>query len=198
MENKLDQLVFASSNLNKCLEVKQLFKDYKVKVFSAQDFNLSDVEETGNTFYENALLKAKSAALQAKIPALADDSGLTINALPDILGVYSARFAGEKRDYIAAIDKLKGLMLNIENKSAYFSCSLVLCMPDLQSYHFEAKLEGEIIFPKVINQSFGYDPIFKPIGYSQTFAEMDKQVKNTISHRAKAFKLFAEQCLQKN
>jgi len=182
-------IIAATRNKGKLKELKELFKDLPVNLLSLNDFvNLPEVKEDGSTFQENALKKAKIVAEITGFTALADDSGLVIDALDGRPGIHSARFSGDNAKDADNIRKVLDLLEKVpENKRmARFKTSICLCFPDGKIKFTEGVCEGKIIFaPRGIN-GFGYDPIFVPRGYKKTFGELSDTVKNRISHRAKA------------
>jgi len=182
-----DRLVIASHNPGKVSEIADLVRPFGVEVISAADLNLDEPEETGKTFADNALLKAHAAAKAANLPALADDSGLVVNALAGAPGVYSARWAGADKDFMVAMEKVEELLRGSEDRSSMFVCALALAWPDGHADVFEGFIEGEITWPPRGDMGFGYDPIFTADGEDITFAEMEPAKKHTISHRADAF-----------
>ncbi len=196
----LGRLLLASHNPGKVREIGELLKPYGVEVISAGDLNLPEPEETGATFEANAILKAEAAASGANLPALADDSGFAVAALNGDPGVYSARWAGPEKDFYKAsetiVKKLEESDAN--NRSAAFICALALAFPDgRETLTFEGRIEGRFVWPPRGDKGFGYDPVFVPDGYGETFAEMNPDLKNKISHRAQAFEKFVQQCFCK-
>lgn len=189
-----DQLVIASHNPGKVSEIADLMRPFGVEVISAADLNLDEPEETGSTFAENALLKAHAAAKAANLPALADDSGLVVNALAGAPGVYSARWAGPNKDFMVAMKKVEELLRGSEDRSSMFVCALALAWPDGHADVFEGFVEGEITWPPRGEKGFGYDPIFTADGEDITFAEMEPARKHTMSHRADAFQKLVSAC----
>ena len=187
----LKKMVFASHNKGKIAEIKEMLAPYGIEVLSANDLNLQDVEETGTTFLENAKLKAFAAAKEANLPALADDSGLCVDALDGRPGVYSARYA-PNRDFDKAMDMLLIEMAESgkDTRKAHFSCVLVLANPDGTCSSFEGRVDGTIAKEKSGYTGFGFDPLFVPDGYDKTFAEMGTEEKGKISHRGRAFAKF--------
>lgn len=184
----LSTLVIASHNEGKVREIRELLAPYSMKVISAGEAGVDEPEETGTTFAENAELKARNTAMKAKLPALADDSGLVIPALGGQPGIYSARWAGPNKDFTVAFARIQEeLPAGEKNAAAYFVCTLSLCMPDGKTHTFEGRIDGTLIFPPRGEKGFGYDPIFIPNGYAISFAEIDPAEKNRISHRARAF-----------
>ncbi|MGD9637577.1 MAG: RdgB/HAM1 family non-canonical purine NTP pyrophosphatase [Alphaproteobacteria bacterium] len=190
---KDNKLVLASHNKGKLVEIKEMLAPFNIEVLSAGDFNLDEPEETGTTFAENALLKANYVASKTGYTALADDSGLCVNALDGQPGIYSARWAGENKDFIYAMNKVNNKLeeLKTNDRSAYFACVLALVCPEnKEEYTFEGRVEGDLIWPISGNNGFGFDPMFMPKGYDKTFGELDHSIKQTISHRSNAFKKF--------
>ena len=194
----MKELIFASHNKGKIAEIKQLLEPFAIRVLSSEDVNLPDVEETGKTFEENAKLKALTIAKLQNTVCLADDSGLCGDALDGRPGVYSARYA-PNRDFQKAMQKLLSEMFQSKNPSrkAHFSCVLVLAYPDGQYFSFEGRIDGQIATMLQGNNGFGFDPVFIPNGYQQTFAQLGSEIKNKISHRACALKLLMEHIAQK-
>lgn len=184
---KLEEIVFASHNEGKIKEIKKLLAPYGIKVKSALDMNLPDVEETGKTFEENSLLKSRTIAKLVNMPCLADDSGLCVDALNGAPGVYSARYA-PNRDFDKGMEKLLAEMEKSPNKSrnAHFSCVISLAWPDGQYKVFAGQVDGKIAFHKMGAGGFGYDPLFVPEGFTSSFAQMGQEEKNKISHRGRA------------
>lgn len=183
----MKEIIFASHNKGKIEEIRQLLTPFGVKVLSSDDIDLPDVEETGTTFEENAALKALTIAKLKKVPCLADDSGLCVDALDGRPGVYSARYA-PNRDFKKAMRMLLAEMLDTHsaNRNAHFSCVLVLGYPDGNYQAFEGRVDGQIAFAPKGESGFGFDPVFVPEGYTKTFAELGAEVKNKISHRGRA------------
>jgi XTP/dITP diphosphohydrolase len=162
-------------------------------VVGANEMNLAEPEETGTTFVENARIKAHAATKATGLPALADDSGIEIDALDGAPGVYTADWAETPngRDFILAMTRVHDELLSrgaAQPWTARFCCTFVLAWPDGHDEVFEGRMEGEIVWPMRGQQGHGFDPIFQPKGYDQTFGEMDRWEKNRISHRADAFR----------
>ena len=189
-----DRLIIASHNAGKVREIADLMQPFGVEVISAAALDLDEPEETGDTFSENALIKAHAAAKAANLPALADDSGLAVNALSGAPGIYSARWAGPDKDFMIAMEKIEELLRGSEDRSAMFVCALALAWPDGHAEVFEGFVEGEITWPPRGDRGFGYDPIFTADGQDITFAEMDPARKHTMSHRADAFQKLVPAC----
>ncbi len=194
------KIVLASSNAGKIKEFTALMSDLTLKIIPQADFNLEDVEETGQTFVENAIIKARHAAEKTGLAALGDDSGLVVDALGGKPGIFSARFAGTNANAEDNIKKLLAEMQNIQvpNRSARFVCVLVLFRYPNDPYPFicQASWEGEILFSPQGNKGFGYDPIFWVPTHQCAAAELPDSVKNQISHRAKAFQLLHQRIAQ--
>lgn len=190
----LKELVIASHNKGKIAEFEHMLEPYGVKVYSALELGLADVEETGTTFEENAKIKAVALSDACGKPCLADDSGLCVEALDGRPGVYSARYA-PNRNFDLAMDKLIGELknANTDDWSAHFACVLALKEPGKNVKIFEGKIEGKIIDEKRGQNGFGFDPVFVPEGYDRTFAEMSADEKKEISHRGRAVKKFLNQ-----
>ena len=190
------QLIIASHNDGKVREINDLVSPLGVEAVSAKKLGLDDPEETGTTYAENAILKAKAAALASGLPALADDSGLSVTALSGAPGIFSARWAGEPRDFDAAMAKVKAALdeSGTEDFSARFVCALCLAWPDGHTQTYEGEIAGTLVFPPRGDKGFGYDPIFVAHDYDLTFAEMDPEEKHAISHRADAFRKLMKAC----
>ena len=191
------KLVIASHNQGKVREIADLLAPYGIDVSTSSDFNVTEPEETEDTFVGNALLKARITAEATGLPSLADDSGLVVAGLGDQPGVYSARWAEQTdgtRDFKAAMNRVERELGDNPNRDAYFVCVLALAWPDGRSDTFEGRVYGQLTFPARGDNGFGYDPIFIPNGYEMTFGEMDPSEKKAISHRAKAFDLFVSKC----
>ncbi len=182
-------LVVASHNPGKVREIKALLGPHGIEPVSAASLNLPEPEETGLTFLANAELKARAAADASHHPALADDSGLWVNALNGDPGIYSARWAGPTKDFRIAMARIEKELRekSATDFSAKFVCALSIALPHGEIKSFEGEVHGKLTFPPRGVQGFGYDPIFIPDGWDQTFGEIDPQVKNDMSHRAIAF-----------
>ena len=192
-------LVLATHNAGKVAELKDLLSPYSVSVQSAADLGLVEPAETETSFVGNARIKAFSAAYATGLPALADDSGITVDGLNGAPGVYTADWAETPngRDFGLAMVRT-WQALEICNapfpRTAQFRCTLVLAYPDGNHQAFEGVMPGQIVWPGRGGQGHGYDPIFKPAGFDITFGEMDRWAKNRISHRGKAFDLLIKEC----
>lgn len=179
------QLILATHNANKLNEARQILAPLGIEVIGANDLNLPDVDETGATFHENALLKAQAVFKATGKPVLADDSGLCIPALDGAPGVFSARFAAAHGGYPAVFSYLNELLTG-KSRAAYFICSMVLVLSENQMVSFEGRVDGHLNLKPSGTHTFGYDPIFVPAGYTDTFGVLEADVKNKISHRARA------------
>ena len=199
-------LVIATHNAGKLKEISALLDPYGLKCLSAGSLGLPEPEETGTSFVENALLKARAAAEASQIPALADDSGMSVAALSGRPGVYTADWAerqwfeGEPgRDWYMAMGKVEGMLQQLgpdTDRTAAFHCVLAIASPDGEYVTYEGLCPGSLTWPPRGEMGFGYDPVFVPDARagSETFAEIDPAEKHTISHRADAFaKLVADQ-----
>jgi XTP/dITP diphosphohydrolase len=187
------KLVLASHNPGKAAEIAELLQPFDIEVISAGALGLPEPEETEDSFIGNAKLKALAATKATNLPALADDSGLCVDALDGAPGIFSARWAGPSKDFGAAIDRvLKG----IEGKprGAHFIAALALAWPDGHCEVFEGRVDGVLADRPKGNRGFGYDPIFQMTGHAVTYGEMDPDAKHAISHRAVAFRMLVEGC----
>jgi XTP/dITP diphosphohydrolase len=193
----LNHLVIATHNPGKLLEFQEYFTPYPVSLYDAGAFGLPEPEETGKTFIDNALLKARAAATRCPHPVLSDDSGLCVRALQGAPGIFSARWGGEKRDFSEAMTRVWETLSSQKATDfrASFVCALAIVFPDGTESVFEGSVSGRISWPPKGDKGFGYDPIFIPNNHLQTFGEMDPSKKHFISHRADAMrKLIAAYC----
>lgn len=192
------KLVIASHNAGKVREIEALLGPYGIQPVSAASLDLPEPEETGTTFVANAELKALQAADLSGLPALADDSGLCVEALNGDPGIFSARWAGPSKDFGAAMrlveDKLQALGPEAD-RDAYFVCALALAWPDGHVEWFEGRVEGLLVSPPRGLNGFGYDPMFVPDGHDRTFGEMAADEKTPLTHRAIAFRQLVEAVL---
>ena len=191
MSRKLSpgRLVAATHNKGKVVELKDLFEPIGFEVVSAGDLNLDEAEETEFTFEGNALIKARAAAKATGAPALSDDSGLEVRALGGMPGVHTAIWAGEPRDFYKAMEKVERELnaIDAEDRSARFVSCLAVAWPDGHEVTFRGEVEGTLTWPPRGEMGFGYDPVFVPIGFDVTFAELEPAQKHAMSHRAAAF-----------
>ncbi len=184
---KNQTIIFASSNVGKLREVKAMLEAEKIEIKYLKDFSqVSEPIEDGKTFLENAIIKAKYYYEQFKLPVLCDDSGLVVEALNGEPGVYSARYASATTNQDAEnINKLLAKMEGITNRSAYFNCTMVY-YDGKNLFQTTGKIVGMIIAEQKGSNGFGYDPVFVPMGYDVTLAELSEMEKNKISHRHEA------------
>jgi XTP/dITP diphosphohydrolase len=202
-------VVIATHNPGKLTEMRELLAPYGLEAQSAGELGLAEPKETGKTFAANARIKATAAANAAGRAAFADDSGLVIDALGGDPGIYSARWAGPDKDFRAAMNRIQTLLIERgartqEQRRAHFTAALCLAWPDGHLEEFEANVDGVIVWPPRGEQGFGYDPLFKPDGFDQTFGQMSAEEKHGLppegqglSHRARAFIKLAQACLRK-
>ena len=194
------EIVVASNNRGKVVEIKALLSQWKVHCIAQSDFQLKSVPETGHTFVDNALIKARYAAQKTGLIAVSDDSGLCIDALNGAPGVFSARYAGEDatdEDRIQAVlSALSGVPA--DKRTAHFHCAMALSYPDLKRpcIVVEGRWSGQILHAPQGTNGFGYDPIFYVDDYACSSAELPSEIKNKISHRARAFAQFERACAE--
>ena len=180
------ELVVASHNPGKVREIEALLAPHGVRVSSAAKFNLAEPNETGTSFSANARIKATAASDTTGFAAIADDSGLVVPALNGAPGVYSARWAGPRKDFSIAITRLER-ELGTRDRAAHFVCVLAIAWPGGPCQIFQGKAFGTLVFPPRGGNGFGYDPIFQPRETNQTYGEMQPKAKHLISHRGSAF-----------
>lgn len=182
------QLVFASNNKNKILEIQSMLPE-SIKILSLEDIGcIEDIPETADTIEGNAILKANYVTQKYGFDCFADDTGLEVNSLDGEPGVYSARYAGEQRNADDNMNQLLDSLLHKTNRKAQFKTVIALNLNGEQEL-FTGIVKGEITLEKTGNQGFGYDPIFQPEGFSETFAQLPLEMKNKIGHRGKATQL---------
>jgi XTP/dITP diphosphohydrolase len=184
-----DRIVIATHNAGKARELAELFATVGVETVSAAELGIDEPDETGESFAENAALKAVAAAKASALPALADDSGLEVKALGGEPGIHSARWGGPAKDFGLAMERVHRELTDAgaDDLTANFTCVLALAAPDGEVQMHEGKVFGTLAWPPRGTRGFGYDPIFVPQGYDQTFGEMEPSLKDSISHRARAF-----------
>ncbi len=194
MSRKLEpgRLVVASHNEGKVRELRALLAPYGLDLVSAKELDLPEPEETGTTFFFNAELKAMTAADLSGLPAISDDSGICVEALNGDPGVFTANWAETEhgRDWTLAMTKVEDALALLgpdASRSAYFACVLSVAWPDGHVESFEGRVDGSLVWPVRGERGFGYDPMFVPGGYTETFGEMEPEAKHRISHRAAAF-----------
>ncbi len=194
---RASRVVVASHNAGKVREVAELMAPYGLDAISAGALGLPEPEETGASFIANAILKAEAAALGSGLPAIADDSGLAVDALDGAPGILSARWAGPDKDFAMAMrnveERLQGQGASMpQQRTAQFVCALAVAWPDHERAVFEGRVAGTLVWPPRGDQGFGYDPMFLPDGHDLTFGEMEPTAKHAISHRAIAFRQLVE------
>ncbi|ABA03460.1 Ham1-like protein [Nitrobacter winogradskyi Nb-255] len=202
------KLVIATHNPGKLAEIRELLAPYGVEAVSAGELGLDEPEETGEDFRANARIKATSAALSAKLPAFADDSGLVVDALDGAPGIHSARWAGKPADFSAAMARIERLLqergaTSADQRKAHFISALCVAWPDGHLQEVEGRVDGTLVWPPRGTAGFGYDPVFLPDGHGRTFGEMAGIEKHGLpprglglSHRARAFVKLAEIALE--
>jgi len=204
-----DKLVIATHNSGKLREMRELLLAYGVEAISAGELGLKEPEEPGTTFAENARIKAQTAAEAANLPAFALNSGLAVDALAGAPGIHSARWAGPDKNFMRAMEAIDSLLRDHgatkpAARTAHFVSALCVAWPDGHAEEFEGHINGTLVWPPRGNRGFGYDPVFLPDGYDQTFGEMEASQKHNweagrgdlgLSHRARAFAKFATACL---
>ena len=194
------RLVVASHNAGKVREIIELVAPFGLSITTAAELGLPEPAETGSSFVANAELKARAAAEAARLPALADDSGLEVVALGGAPGIYSARWAGADKDFGIAMQRVHDELARRgawqpPGPFANFTAALCLAWPDGEEAAFEGKVNGHLVWPPRGSKGFGYDPMFVPEGETLTFGEMEPDAKHAISHRARAFECFVRACL---
>ena len=186
------RFVLATHNPGKLREMGEILKDFGIEVVCPRDRGRTvDVEETGTTFAENALLKAKAICKEANLPAIADDSGLCVDALNGAPGVYSARYGGEGLDdkgrYMLLLSSLRGA----PTRAAHFACAVACAFPNGDTLTAEGRCDGSIAYAPLGEGGFGYDPVFLLPGTGKTFGQLTQEEKSAVSHRGRALKDFA-------
>lgn len=187
----INKLVIATANKHKLTEIQNIFKD-SAKEILPMPADIGEIIEDGNSFIENSLIKAKAVYNHTKLPSLADDSGICINALNGEPGIYSARYGGENLGYKEKMQMILDKLKNTNDRTAYFITSAVCVLDDNYYIALEGIVNGVIIESPKGFDGFGYDPIFKPNGYDITYAEMTLEQKNSMSHRAIAMNKMKE------
>jgi XTP/dITP diphosphohydrolase len=203
------RLVIATHNPGKLAEMRGLLAPYGIAAISAGELGLTEPEETGMTFRDNARIKAETAAKASGLPAFADDSGLAVDALGGAPGIHSARWAGPDKNFARAMQSIEQKLsergaIAPEQRHAHFVSALCVAWPDGHIEDFEGRVDGTLVRPPRGDKGFGYDPMFLPDGYTRTFGEMDSDEKHGLpprgkglSHRARAFLKLAEACLER-
>ena len=204
------RVVIATHNPGKLREMRELLAPFGIEATSAGELGLPEPEETGSTFIENARIKALAAAQAAKLPAISDDSGLTVEALHGEPGIHSARLAGPDKDFARAMRVIEERLAALgaakpDERRAAFVSALVIAWPDGQKEACEGRVEGTLVWPPRGTAGFGYDPMFLPDGHAKTFGEMSAEEKHGLppigtglSHRARAFLKLADMCLRRS
>ena len=202
------RLVIATHNPGKLVEMRGLLAPYGIEATSAGELKLSEPNETGMTFRDNARIKAAAAARATGLPAFADDSGLAVDALDGAPGIYSARWAGPDKDFRHAMHEVETRLqergaTTPERRRAHFISALCVAWPEGDLEEFEGRVDGVLVWPPRGDNGFGYDPMFLPDGHARTFGEMSREEKHELpprgkglSHRARAFVKLAEACLE--
>ena len=186
------RFVLATHNPGKLQEMGEILRDLGVEVVSPSALGIPvDVEETGTTFAENAMLKAKTVCQAAGLPAIADDSGLCVDALNGAPGVYSARYGGEGLDDRGRCMLLLNSMRGATTRAAHFSCAVACVFPNGDTLTAEGRCDGSIAYAPLGDGGFGYDPVFLLPGAGKTFGQLSQEEKSAVSHRGKALKEFA-------
>ena len=190
------KLVIASHNKGKIIEIKDLLAPLNIEILSVYDFNIEEPEENGATFEENALIKSSFVTQKTGLPSISDDSGICFSDLNGDPGIYSARWAGSNKNFYSAMSKINTAIKEVKqpNYDCYFICSLSIFWPDKFDVTVSGKVHGKFSWPPKGDKGFGYDPIFRPLGYNMSFAEMDPNFKHKISHRSIAFNKLINLC----
>ncbi|MSP49411.1 MAG: RdgB/HAM1 family non-canonical purine NTP pyrophosphatase [Alphaproteobacteria bacterium] len=188
------KLVLATHNPGKVGELVELLAPWGVEVVSAGELGLPEPEETGETFVDNALLKARAASAATGLPALADDSGLSVAGLGGRPGVHTADWAGAPRDFNVAMRRVQGELGTNPDRRAAFMSTLALVWPDGHEEVFEGKVDGILVWPPRGDIGWGYDPMFAPEGANRTYGEMSAEEKHATSHRARALAKLVAAC----
>lgn len=191
-----EKLLIATHNKGKGAEIAALLGVFVNEYTTAGELSLPEPEETGLTFAENAILKAKAAAMASGLVSLADDSGLCVYALDGAPGIYSARWGGPQKDFSLAMQRVQDELGDVQDRRAAFVCVLALAWPDGHCEVFEGRIEGDLVWPPRGEKGFGYDPMFTAEGHKQTFAEIAPEEKQAISHRSRAFAKLVDGCFR--
>lgn len=186
---ELSKLIVATNNKNKTKEIKEILKEFPIEIKDLKDENIDvDIEETGSTFEENAMIKAREIYQLTGAIVIADDSGLEVDKLDGAPGIYSARFSGVGAKDEDNNKKLLSLLEGVEeqDRTGRFVCAIAIVFSDGSSTVVRGECEGKVAFSPMGEGGFGYDPLFIPNGYSQSFGQLSREMKNSISHRSKA------------
>ena len=184
-------IIVATKNKGKIKEIKKILASHNIMSQAEAGIDI-DVEETGPTFEENAMLKAAAVAEQTNCAVIADDSGIEVDAMGGAPGIYSARYCGEDATDEDRVEKMLEEVAGADNRGAQFTCVIALITPEGEKHLFKGIVRGTLDFSPKGTNGFGYDPIFIPDGYKNTFGELDSSIKDEISHRANALKALAE------
>lgn len=208
MHRKLEgRVIIATHNAGKLREMRELLAPFGIEAISAGELGLIEPDETGESFSENARIKAQAATMTTGLPAFADDSGLCVEALNNAPGIHSARWAGPSKDFNAAMNQIERLLQEKgatlpDQRRAHFISALCIAWPDGHIEAFEGRVDGALVWPPRGTLGFGYDPFFLPDGHDRTFGEMSADEKHGLppkgqglSHRARAFVALAQACL---
>jgi XTP/dITP diphosphohydrolase len=208
MHRKLEgRVIIATHNAGKLREMRELLAPFGIEAISAGELGLIEPDETGESFSENAQIKAQAATMTTGLPAFADDSGLCVEALNNAPGIHSARWAGPSKDFNAAMNQIERLLQEKgatlpDQRRAHFISALCIAWPDAHIEAFEGRVDGALVWPPRGTLGFGYDPFFLPDGHDRTFGEMSADEKHGLppkgqglSHRARAFVALAQACL---
>ena len=189
MNTESKRVVLASNNAGKLKEFSAILAQAGISMVPQGQLNIPEAEEPFATFIENALAKARHASQLSGLPALADDSGLSVAALDGAPGIFSARWAGPGKDFALAMQKVEERLQETgsTDRSAWFTSALAVAWPDGPCVVVEGRVDGQLVFPPRGDGGHGYDPIFQPEGSDKTFAEMDAAEKDAVSHRGRAF-----------
>jgi XTP/dITP diphosphohydrolase len=185
-----DKILLATHNPLKVREISPFLSSLGLSVITTSELSIPEPEETGSTFIDNALLKARHCASYTDLPVLSDDSGLCVEALDNAPNIFSARWAGKQKDFSQAIAKIENMMIGkMDNPKAFFECAIAVVFPSLNLEKiFVERIFGRVVFPPRGDNGMGYDPIFIPDGFDKTFAQMSFEDKYAISHRTNALK----------
>lgn len=186
----MKKILIASKNQNKINEIEKILNEFDIQSLTHKEIKFDDIEETGKTFEENAVLKAKNAYLTTNIPSISDDSGIIIDAIPEMYGVYTKRTVKNNTKKFSVADSILENMKGIKNRKAKTVCAIAFVISKIKIYTFKGILEGEITTNKQGSEGFGFDPVFIPKGYNRTLSQLGIDIKNQISHRKIALDKF--------
>jgi len=193
MDFRIVKFALATANPGKIREMREILERFGIDITTRKELGIDmDVEETGSTFAENALIKAKAICEASGFPSIADDSGLCVETLGGAPGIYSSTFGGADLNAEQRCEYITSLMKNMEHRSAKFVCVIVCVFPDGNIITAEGECRGEVIYAPRGSGGFGYDPVFLVSGADKTMAELSQEEKNEVSHRGKALRRFSE------